>query len=134
MRSNLPFENNFRDFWINFWKERKRFDQNWSSRKFSSGYVLSDSFYQKFKPRVSNTRPTRGSNAAHECLKSILSYISFSISTGCPLYMREMGTDTMCSHITNSHIKRPMMTINKRIGSRKMANSQSHIENPFSKN
>ena len=41
--------------------------------------------------------------------------------------MREIGTEKMCSHITNSHIKIPSITGNSRIGSRKMANSQSHI-------
>ena len=48
-------------------------------------------------------------------------------NTGVPRYMREIGTEKICSHITNSHIKRSRMTVDYRIGSRKMANSQSHI-------
>jgi len=41
--------------------------------------------------------------------------------------MREIGTPKIGSHIMNSHIKRPRMTVNKRIGSRKKAISGSHI-------
>ena len=48
-------------------------------------------------------------------------------STGVPRYMREIGTEKISSYITNSHIKRPRMTVNKRIGSRKMADFQLHI-------
>jgi len=33
--------------------------------------------------------------------------------------MREIGTQKIGSHITNSHIKRPRVTVNQRIGSRK---------------
>jgi len=41
--------------------------------------------------------------------------------------MREIGTQKISSHIMNPHIKRPRITVNLRIGSRKMAISQSHI-------
>jgi len=41
--------------------------------------------------------------------------------------MREIGTQKIGSHIMNSHIKRPRITVNLRIGSRKMAISQSHL-------
>jgi len=42
--------------------------------------------------------------------------------------MREIGTPKIGSHITNLHIKRPRITVNLRIGSRKTtAISQSHI-------
>jgi len=41
--------------------------------------------------------------------------------------MREIGTPKIGSHITNSHIKRPRVTVNQRIGSRKEAISGSHI-------
>jgi len=41
--------------------------------------------------------------------------------------MREIGTQKIGSHVMNSHIKRPRITVNLRIGSRKMAISQSHI-------
>jgi len=41
--------------------------------------------------------------------------------------MREIGTPKIGSHIRNSHIKRPRMTVNYRIGSRKKAISGSHI-------
>jgi len=33
--------------------------------------------------------------------------------------MRELGTPKIGSHITNLHIKRPRITVNKRIGSKK---------------
>jgi len=33
--------------------------------------------------------------------------------------MLEIGTPKIGSHITNLHIKRPRITVNKRIGSRK---------------
>ncbi len=33
--------------------------------------------------------------------------------------MPEIGTPKICSHIMNSHIKWPTITVNKRIGSRK---------------
>ncbi len=48
-------------------------------------------------------------------------------STGGPHYMREIGAPKIGSHITNSHIKRPIVTVNQRIGSRKRAISGSHI-------
>ncbi len=41
--------------------------------------------------------------------------------------MLEIGTPKIGSHIINSHIKRPRITANLRIGSRKPAISQSHI-------
>jgi len=41
--------------------------------------------------------------------------------------MREIGTQKIGSHIMNLHIKRPRITVNLRIGSRKMVISQSHI-------
>jgi len=41
--------------------------------------------------------------------------------------MREIGTLKISSHIMNSHIKRPRITKNKRIGSRKKPFFQSHI-------
>ena len=41
--------------------------------------------------------------------------------------MREIGTAKMCSHVMNSHIKRPTITVNKRIGSRKKDIFQSHL-------
>jgi len=49
------------------------------------------------------------------------------IYTGGPRYMREIGTQKIGSHITNSQIKRPSVTVNQRIGSRKEAISGSHI-------
>jgi hypothetical protein len=48
-------------------------------------------------------------------------------STGGPRYMREIGTQKIGSHIINSHIKRPRITVNLRIDSRIMDISQSHI-------
>jgi len=50
------------------------------------------------------------------------------VITGGPRYMREIGTQKIGLHITNSHIKRPRVTVNQRIGSRKEAISGSHIE------
>ncbi len=41
--------------------------------------------------------------------------------------MREIGTPKIGLHISNSHIKRPRITVNQRIGSRKEAISTSHI-------
>ncbi len=41
--------------------------------------------------------------------------------------MREIGTPKIGSHIMNSHIKRPRITVNLRIGSRKKAISGLHI-------
>jgi len=41
--------------------------------------------------------------------------------------MREIGTPKIGSHIMNSHIKRPRITVNQRIGSRKEAISGSNI-------
>jgi len=47
--------------------------------------------------------------------------------TGGPRCIREKGTPKIGSHITNSHIKRPRITVNQRIGSRKEAISGSNI-------
>jgi len=47
--------------------------------------------------------------------------------TGEPRYMREIGTQKIDSNIMNAPIKRPRITVIFRIGSRKMAISQSHI-------
>jgi len=47
--------------------------------------------------------------------------------TGGPRYIREIGTQKIGLHITNLHIKRPRVTVNQRIGSRKEAISGSHI-------
>jgi hypothetical protein len=33
-------------------------------------------------------------------------------NTGRPRYMREIGTPKICSHIMNSNIKRPRITVN----------------------
>jgi len=52
---------------------------------------------------------------------------NYNIITGGPRYMREIGTQKIDSHITNSHIKRPRVTVNQRIGSTKEAISGSHI-------
>jgi len=41
--------------------------------------------------------------------------------------MREIGTPKFGSNITNLHIKRPRITINLRIGSRKTGISQLHL-------
>jgi len=41
--------------------------------------------------------------------------------------MREIGTPKIGFHITNLHIKRPRITVNQRIGSRKETISGSHI-------
>ncbi len=49
-------------------------------------------------------------------------------STGGPRYIREIGTPKIGSHIMNSNIKRPRITVNLRIGSRKMAIFQLHIQ------
>ncbi len=40
-------------------------------------------------------------------------------NTDGPRYMREIGTPKIGSNITNLHIKRPRITVNLRIGSRK---------------
>ncbi len=48
-------------------------------------------------------------------------------STGGPRYIQEIGTPKIGSHIMNSHIKRPRITVNQRIDSRKEAISGSHI-------
>jgi len=48
-------------------------------------------------------------------------------STGGPRYMREIRTPKIGSHIMNSHIKRPIITVNQRTGSRKKAISGLHI-------
>jgi len=40
--------------------------------------------------------------------------------------MREIGTPKIGSHITNSHIKRPRITVNQGIGSTKEAISGLH--------
>jgi hypothetical protein len=47
--------------------------------------------------------------------------------TGGPRFMREIGTQKIGSNIMNLHIKRPRITVNFRIGSKKMAISQLHI-------
>ena len=39
-------------------------------------------------------------------------YAPSFLHTGVPRYMREIGTKKISSHITNSHIKRPRMTVN----------------------
>jgi hypothetical protein len=41
--------------------------------------------------------------------------------------MRKIEIQKIGSHITNLHIKRPRVTVNQRIGSRKEAISGSHI-------
>jgi len=41
--------------------------------------------------------------------------------------MREIGTPKIGSHIMNLLIKRPKISVNKRIGSRKMAIFELHI-------
>jgi len=41
--------------------------------------------------------------------------------------VREIRTQKIGSHIMNSHIKRPRVTVNQRIGSRKEAISGSHV-------
>ncbi len=41
--------------------------------------------------------------------------------------MQEIGTPKIGLHITNLHIKRPRITVNQRIGSRKNAISGLHI-------
>jgi len=41
--------------------------------------------------------------------------------------MREIGTQKIGSNIINSHIKRPRVTVNQRIGSRKEVISGSYI-------
>ncbi len=56
------------------------------------------------------------------------------LSTGGPRYMLEIGTPQICSHIMNLHIKRPTITVNKRIGSRKKAIFQLHIREFADKN
>jgi hypothetical protein len=48
--------------------------------------------------------------------------------TGGPGYMRDIGTPKTGLHITNSYIKRPRITVNQRIGSRKEAISGSHVQ------
>ena len=40
-------------------------------------------------------------------------------SAGGPRYMQVIGTSKIGLHITNSHIQRPRMTVNLRIGSRR---------------
>jgi len=41
--------------------------------------------------------------------------------------MREIGTQKIGWHLTNSHIKRLRVTVNQRIGSRKEAISALHV-------
>jgi len=53
--------------------------------------------------------------------------VSMQWNTGGPRYIREIGTPKIGLHITNLHIKRPRITVNKRIGSRKKAISGLHI-------
>ena len=50
------------------------------------------------------------------------------VNTGFPRYLQEIGTEKICSHTTNSHIKRKRqrMAIKSMIGSWKMTNAQSH--------
>jgi hypothetical protein len=48
-------------------------------------------------------------------------------NTGGPRYMREIGTQQIGSNIMNSNIKKTRITVNLRIGLRKMAISQLHI-------
>ncbi len=50
-----------------------------------------------------------------------------TIITGGPRYMRKIGTKKIGSHITNSHIKRPRMTVDWGLHSRKLVNLQSQI-------
>ncbi len=68
---------------------------------------------------IMNSRsPYSRSNPPHVCLYSY---------TGGPRYMREIGTPKIGSHIMNWHIKRPKITVNQRIGSRKEAISGFYI-------
>ncbi len=46
----------------------------------------------------------------------ISTFLIYDTITGEPCSMREIGTKECVSHITNLHIKRPMMTLNLRIG------------------
>jgi len=39
-------------------------------------------------------------------------FILCKYNTSGPHYMREIGNPKICLHITNSHIKRPTMTVN----------------------
>jgi len=57
----------------------------------------------------------------------LIGVASLQVITGGPRYMREIGTPKIGSHISNSHIKRPRITVNQRIGSRKEAISALHI-------
>jgi len=41
--------------------------------------------------------------------------------------MQDIGTPKIGSHITNSNVKRPSITVNQRVGSRKEAIPESHI-------
>jgi len=41
--------------------------------------------------------------------------------------MQDIGTPKIGSHITNSNVKRPSITVNQRVGSRKEANPELHI-------
>jgi hypothetical protein len=47
--------------------------------------------------------------------------------TGGLRYMQEIGTPKIGSHITNSHLKRPRINVNLRIGSKKIAIFQLHL-------
>jgi hypothetical protein len=38
--------------------------------------------------------------------------VQVNVSTGGPRYTREIGTPKICSHIMNSNIKRPTITVN----------------------
>ncbi len=50
-----------------------------------------------------------------------------AVCTGGPRYMREIGTSKIGLHITNLNIKKPRITANLRIGSRKTTIFQLHI-------
>jgi hypothetical protein len=67
------------------------------------------------------------SSLRHTRVMHFYNTININQYTGGPRYMREIGTQKIGSHITNSHIKRPRVTVNQRIGSRKEAISGSNI-------
>jgi len=60
------------------------------------------------------------------CLEAIRKTL-MKLSPGGPPYMQEIGTPLIGLHITNSKIKRPRITENLKIGSRKTVISQLHI-------
>jgi len=45
----------------------------------------------------------------------------------CPSLYAKDRDQKICSHIMNMHIKRLRMTVKKKIGTRKMTNSQSYL-------